>query len=76
MVQILLFALVGFSSALVNLGIYNLVLLGLRAVSLFSGFDFLKLPSLYADIGSREIIDFIKTTVTENRCSLSIIDPL
>ena len=42
----------------------------------FSGFDFLKLPSLYADIGSREIIDFIKTTVTENRCSLSIIDPL
>ena len=42
----------------------------------FSGFDFLKLPSLYADIGSWEIIDFIKTTVTENRCSLSIIDPL
>ena len=41
MMQILLFALVGFSSALVHLGIYNLVLWGLQAVSLFSGFDFL-----------------------------------
>ena len=41
MVQILLFGLVGFSSALVNLGIYNLALWGLRAISAFSGFDFL-----------------------------------
>ena len=39
--QILLFALVGFSSALVNLGIYNLVLWGLQALSVCSGFDFL-----------------------------------
>lgn len=39
--QVLLFALVGFSSALVNLGIYNLVLWGLQALSLFPGFDFL-----------------------------------
>lgn len=41
MVQVLLFSLVGFSSALVNLGIYNLVLWALRALSLFSAFDFL-----------------------------------
>ena len=41
MVQVLLFGLVGFSSALVNLGVYNLALWGLRAMSLFSGFDFL-----------------------------------
>ena len=41
MVQILLFALVGFSSALVNLGVYNLVLWGLQALGLFPGMDFL-----------------------------------
>lgn len=41
MVQVALFALVGFSSALVNLGVYNLVLWGLRSFGLFSGFDFL-----------------------------------
>lgn len=41
MVQVALFALVGFSSALVNLGVYNLMLWSLRALSLFSGFDFL-----------------------------------
>jgi putative flippase GtrA len=32
---------VGFSSALVNLGVYNLVLWLLRSVGLFPGFDFL-----------------------------------
>lgn len=41
MVQVALFALVGFSSALVNLGVYNLVLWGLRSFGLFAGFDFL-----------------------------------
>jgi putative flippase GtrA len=41
MVQILLFALVGFSSALVNLGVYNLVLWGLQTLGLFPGMDFL-----------------------------------
>ena len=41
MVQVLLFALVGFSSALVNLGIYNLALCGLHVWGLFPGFDFL-----------------------------------
>ena len=41
MVQVLLFALVGFSSALVNLGVYNLVLWGLQTLSLLPGIDFL-----------------------------------
>ena len=41
MVQVMFFALVGFSSALINMGIYNLVLWGLRAFGLFPGFDFL-----------------------------------
>ena len=44
MAQVLLFALVGFSSALVNLGVYNLALWGLRSLSLFSGYDFLVAP--------------------------------
>ena len=42
----------------------------------FSGFDFLKLPGLYAGISKQEVIDFIKTAVTAERCSLSVIDPL
>ena len=41
MVQVLLFTLVGLSSSVVNLGIYNLALWGLRALDLFPGFDFL-----------------------------------
>ena len=41
MVQVLLFALVGCSSALVNLGTYNLLLWCLRLLGLFSGIDFL-----------------------------------
>ena len=41
MVQVLLFALVGFSSSLVNLGIYNLLLWCLRTLGLVPGFDFL-----------------------------------
>ena len=41
MVQIFLFGLVGFSSALVNLGIYNLVLWILQMQCWFPGFDFL-----------------------------------
>ena len=39
--QILLFAAVGMSSGLVNLGVYNGVLFGLRTLMLFPDFDFL-----------------------------------
>ena len=39
--QVILFALIGFSSALVNLGIYNLVLWGLQSLGWLPGYDFL-----------------------------------
>ena len=41
MAQVFLFALVGFSSSLVNLGVYNLALWGLQSWGLFPYFDFL-----------------------------------
>ena len=41
MVQVLLFALVGFSSALVNLGIYNLVLWAMQRLDWLPGYDYL-----------------------------------
>ena len=41
MVQVLLFGLVGFSSSLVNLGVYNLVLWALQTLRWVPGFDFL-----------------------------------
>ena len=41
MLQVLLFALVGFSSALVNLGVYNLTLWCLRALGWLPRLDFL-----------------------------------
>lgn len=41
MMQVVLFALIGFSSALVNLGIYNLVLWGLQSLGWLPGHDFL-----------------------------------
>jgi putative flippase GtrA len=41
MKQILLFSGVGITSGIVNLGVYNGVLFALRALGLFSGFDFL-----------------------------------
>ena len=41
MVQIFLFALVGFSSALVNLGIYNLVLWAMQRLVWLPGYDYL-----------------------------------
>lgn len=41
MLQLLLFAIVGFSSALVNMGIYNLVLWGMQRLSWLPGYDYL-----------------------------------
>ncbi len=41
MVQVLLFSLVGFSSALVNLGVYNLVLWALQKLGWLPEYDFL-----------------------------------
>lgn len=41
MLQLLLFAIVGFSSALVNLGVYNLVLWVLQRLGWLPGYDYL-----------------------------------
>ena len=41
MIQVILFAAVGISSGIVNLGVYNIVLLLLQQLGIFSGFDFL-----------------------------------
>ena len=41
MLQLLLFAIVGFSSALVNLGIYNLVLWAMQRLYWLPGYDYL-----------------------------------
>ena len=41
MVQVVLFAVIGFSSALVNLGVYNLVLWALQSMGFPPGIDFL-----------------------------------
>ena len=41
MIQVILFALIGFSSALVNLGVYNLVLWGLRSFGWLPACDIL-----------------------------------
>lgn len=42
----------------------------------FSGFDFFELPGLYSEVSRQAVLEFIEQTVIEERCSLSIIDPL
>jgi len=42
----------------------------------FSGFDFFELPGLYEHIRLQAVLELIRRTVTPERCSLSIIDPL
>ena len=42
----------------------------------FSGFDFFELPGLYTQITKEDILNFIQSTVTEDSCNLSVIDPL
>ena len=42
----------------------------------FSDFDYFDFPRVYQKITAGEIRDFLKTVVTGDRCSLSIITPL
>ena len=42
----------------------------------FSGYDFFDLPGLYATIQRQDVLAFIEKTVTPERVSLSVIDPL
>lgn len=41
----------------------------------FSGFDYFRFPEVYRQVERQEILDFIKTVVTPQRCSLSVILP-
>ena len=41
----------------------------------FSGFDYFEFPRIYKQIEAQQLLDFLKTVVTEERCSLSVIYP-
>ena len=41
-----------------------------------SGYDYFHFPEIYADIRPEELLEFLRRVVTEDRCALSIIDPL
>ena len=42
----------------------------------FSDFDYFRFPEIYRQIEAREIRDFLKRVVTEERCCLSVIEPI
>ncbi len=41
----------------------------------FSGFDYFRFPEVYESVKAEDVQEFIKKTVTEERCSLSVIEP-
>ena len=41
----------------------------------FSGFDYFRFPEVYESVKIQDVQEFIKNTVTEERCSLSVIEP-
>ena len=42
----------------------------------FSGFDYFRFPEIYRSIEKEEILAFLNRIVTEERCSLSVINPI
>ena len=42
----------------------------------FSGFDYFDFPGVYESVTRQEVVEFLKNTVTEPRCALSVINPL
>ena len=42
----------------------------------FSGFDYMDFPAVLRSIQPEEILHFLEQTVTEQRCSLSVILPI
>jgi predicted Zn-dependent peptidase len=42
----------------------------------FSDFDYFRFPEIYRSIEEREILDFLKATVTAENCGLSVITPI
>ena len=41
----------------------------------FSGFDYFRFPAVYRDVTSKEVQEFLKKVVTEERMCLSVIQP-
>jgi predicted Zn-dependent peptidase len=41
----------------------------------FSGFDYFDFPGVFASVERSEVCEFLKRTVTQSRCCLSVIDP-
>ena len=41
----------------------------------FSGFDYFRFPEVYESVKAQDVQKFIADTVTEERCSISIIEP-
>ena len=41
----------------------------------FSQFDYFRFPEIYRDVEASELLQFLQQTVTEDRCSLSVIYP-
>ena len=41
----------------------------------FDAFDYFDFPAVYAEVQKEEILEFLRRTVTEERCSLSVINP-
>lgn len=41
----------------------------------FSGFDYFYFPEVYESVKIQDVQEFIRNTVTEERCSLSVIEP-
>ena len=42
----------------------------------FSGFDYFDFPGVYENVSREEVADFLRQTVQEARCALSVINPL
>ncbi len=42
----------------------------------FSKFDYFEFPAVYESVCADEILDFIKSVVTQSRCAMSVIRPL
>ena len=40
-----------------------------------SGFDYFRFPEVYQNISARDVVEFLKTSVTPERMSLAIIYP-
>jgi hypothetical protein len=41
-----------------------------------SGFDYFRFPEIYAAVEEADILDFLSRVVRQERCALSIVEPL